>query len=88
MSTRVTVVALTMLLALSSLASRPLQGQPTPPKVPFNNKPCESLTSADQSTLKNDKQGGLWFTKNGYYVVVSGRSQWREAVAHTIANKL
>jgi hypothetical protein len=25
---------------------------PTPPKVPFNNQPCQSLAAADQVTLK------------------------------------
>src|SRR5215475_5723719 len=32
-----------------------------------------------------DAQGGLWFTKNGYYVVVSGRSALREPVARLLA---
>lgn len=26
----------------------------TPPKVPFNNQPCQSLAAADQATLKMD----------------------------------
>jgi hypothetical protein len=35
-----------------------------------------------------DKQGGLWFEKNGYYVVVSGKSALREAAARIIVGKL
>ena len=126
--------------------------QPTPPKVPFGNNPCGSLSAADQAQLKlttpvdakpdrapatlaannmctythggtrlaqvgymtqmdyttnsdgnrskskqapadlpgafYDKQGGLWLSKNGYYVVVSGKSELREPVARIIAKKL
>ena len=124
--------------------------KPTSPKVPFGNRPCESLSAADQSELKfltpvtakpdrapatlaadnmctythggtrlaqvgymtqqdyesnhggnrstskqapadlpgafYDKQGGLWLSKSGYYVVVSGRSE--EPTARLIAKKL
>jgi hypothetical protein len=35
-----------------------------------------------------DKQGGLWFNKNGYYVVVSGGSRFVEQAASIIAAKL
>jgi len=35
-----------------------------------------------------DKQAGLWFAKNGYYVVVSGRSDLKQPVARVIAAKL
>ena len=35
-----------------------------------------------------DKQGGLWLSKNGYYVVVTGKSELREPVARVIASKL
>jgi hypothetical protein len=35
-----------------------------------------------------DRQGGLWFTKNGYFVVVSGKSKLREPVAKILAAKL
>ena len=35
-----------------------------------------------------DKQGGLWFTKDGYDVVVSGASKYREPVAHLLVAKL
>jgi hypothetical protein len=126
--------------------------QPTPPKVPFGNNPCASLSAADQAQLKlttpvdakpdrapaklaadnmctythggtrlaqigymtqmdyttnndgnrskskqapadlpgafYDKQGGLWLSKNGFYVVVSGKSELREPVARIIAKKL
>ena len=126
--------------------------QPTPPKVPFGNSPCASLSAADETELKfltpvtakpdrapatlaadnmctythggtklaqlgymtrmdyemnnegnrststqapadlpgafYDKQGGLWLSKNGYYVVVSGKRESREPVARIIAKKL
>lgn len=126
--------------------------QPTPPKVPFGNNPCASLSAADETELKfstpvaakpdrapaklaadnmctythagtklaqvgymtqmdyntnqdgnrskekqapadlpgafYDKQGGLWLSKNGYYVVVSGKRELREPVARIIAKKL
>jgi hypothetical protein len=35
-----------------------------------------------------DKQGGLWFTKNGYNVVVAGGSTYVEKTARIIAGKL
>jgi len=124
----------------------------TPPKVPFNNTPCESLTAADLAAMKvptpvetkpfrapaklpfdnvcsythggtlygqvgyqtkddydvnsssnrsktrqapsdlpgafYDAQGGLWFAKNGYYVVIAGRSAMREPAARVIVKKL
>ncbi len=34
-----------------------------------------------------DGQGGLWFTKNGYYVVIAGRDMYKERVAHIIEAK-
>lgn len=142
-------IALLAGLVMTSAAS----GQaPTPPKVPFNNHPCQSLSSADEAAVKTltpihadpdrtpgtlafdnvctythggtryaqvgymtkgdydvnntgnrstehqapsdlpgafyDKQCGLWIAKNGYYVVVSGRSAMREPVARVIAGKL
>jgi hypothetical protein len=134
------------------VATITLGGQPAPPKVPFGNRPCESLSAADETGLKlstpvtakpdrapatlaidnmctythggsrlaqvgymtqmdyrtnsegnrstsrqapidlpgafYDKQGGLWLSKNGYYVVVSGKSDLREPVARIIAKKL
>jgi hypothetical protein len=143
------------LLALATVVPLSGLGQskgPTLPKVPFSNKPCESLSPADRASLKMpetvqgkpdrapatlpidnictysnsgsqysqigyqtkldydtnstgnrsktrqapadlpgafyDGQGGLWFTKNGYYVVVSGRSALREPVARLLAGKL
>jgi hypothetical protein len=121
--------------------------EPTRPKVPFGNQPCQSLSVADLQSLKMsssppgkpdrapatlpfdnlcfygrmhlgymtqidydsnkegnrsssytapadlpgafyDKQGGLWFTKNGYYVVVSGSHDVDEKLARAIAAKL
>jgi hypothetical protein len=143
------------LLALATVVSLSALGQgkgPILPKVPFSNKPCESLSPADRAGLKMadtvqvkpdrapatlpfdnictywnggskdaqigyqtkidydtnstgnrsttrkapadlpgafyDGQGGLWFTKNGYYVVVSGRAALREPVARLLAGKL
>ena len=35
-----------------------------------------------------DKQGGLWFMKNGYFVVIAGESRYKEKVAHVIEPKL
>jgi hypothetical protein len=143
-------VATALELAAPSIVGN--AGQPTLPKVPFGNKPCQSLTSSDEATLKvsgpldrradrapatlpydsfcsythggtlvtqvgyqtkldydanssgnrsttrkapadlpgafYDRQGGLWFTKNGYYVVIAGRSAFREPVARIVAGKL
>jgi hypothetical protein len=134
-------------------ASLPRQSGPTPPKVPFGNRPCQSLSQIEQKQIEQqalgysepvpgkpdrapatlpfdnvcfyrghvnvgymtkidydtnnggnrstsrtapsdlpqafyDKQGGLWFTKNGYYVVVSGSHKLLEQVARIIAAKL
>lgn len=138
-------------LTLSVLTALML-APPTVPKVPFGNKPCESITSGDAQGLGMpakmsakadrapatlpidnfctwtdggsqisqvgymteidyqtnesgnkstsyaapaglagsfwDKQGGLWFAKNGYYVVVSGKKKFREPVAKLVAGKL
>jgi len=35
-----------------------------------------------------DGQGGLWMAKNGYYVVISGKSELREPVARIVVKKL
>lgn len=35
-----------------------------------------------------DKQGGLWFTMKGYYVVIAGRDMYKERVAKIIIAKL
>jgi hypothetical protein len=125
---------------------------PVPPKVPFGNQPCQSVTPAEATSLGvreatsnkadrapanlpydnvctyyaggsmavqvgyqaeidyqanqdgnhstsradptdlpgafYDRQGGLWFTKNGYYVVISGESAFRDKAARLIAGKL
>jgi len=135
-----------LLIAGVTLGAQPM------PKVPFGNKPCESLSAADQAALKMttpvnakpdrapaklaadnictythggtklvqvgyqlqvdyatnnetnrsktrqaptdlpgafyDGQAGLWFSKNGYYVVVSGKAALREAAARIILKKL
>jgi hypothetical protein len=50
-----------------------------------------STSHADPTDLPGgfyDKQGGLWFTKNGYYVVVSGESKFADPAARLIATKL
>ena len=88
---------LVMLVTLAGGAFAQRTGKLTPPKVPFGNKPCESLSAADKTTLElptdlpsafYDKHGGLWFSKNGYYAAVSGKSELREPVARAIASKL
>jgi hypothetical protein len=142
------------LLLAAVAATGPIRAlaQPTPPKVPFSNQACASISEADLTSLHipspvaskpdrapatlqvdnvcsythggtleaqvgyqtkgdydansqgnrstkrktpsdlpgafYDKQGGLWFTKNGYYVVVSGRSALREPVARIIVKRL
>jgi hypothetical protein len=143
------------LLALATIVPLTGLGQskgPILPKVPFSNKPCESLSATDRASLKMaesvqgkpdrapatlpfdnicsfssggskdaqigyqtkldydtnssgnrsktrqapadlpgafyDGQGGLWFAKNGYYVVVTGRAAFREPVARLLASKL
>ncbi len=35
-----------------------------------------------------DGQGGLWIAKNGYYVVLAGKSALREPIARLLAGKL
>jgi hypothetical protein len=120
---------------------------PTYPKVPFGNKPCQSLSANEERSLGlaadtlgkpdrapgnlpfdnictyrelqvgymtgidyrtnmdanrsssrtapadlpgafYDRQGGLWFTKNGYYVVLSHSHQLSEHAARIIVGKL
>jgi hypothetical protein len=149
LSSTLSLLALATVVPLSGLGQ---SKGPKVPKVPFGNKPCESLSPADRASLKMpetvqgkpdrapatltidnvctysnsgsqhaqigyqtkvdydanstgnrsktrqapadlagafyDGQGGLWFTKNGYYVVVSGRSALREPVARLLAGKL
>ncbi len=156
MSTRIGLRQLrswAVLLGLGTALGASAQSkQPEPPKVPFGNQPCQSLSSNDQTALKMftpvhanasrapgtltfdnvcdyvhggtrqvqvgymtkgdydlnshgnrstekqapgdlpggfyDAQGGLWFAKGGYYVVVAGKSALREPVARLIAGKL
>lgn len=133
--------------ALVVTAGAPGRASAAEQKVPFGNKPCQSLSSADQATLGMnakvapkpdrapatlpmdnlcfygglhvgymtkadydlngsgnrsterqgpgdlpgafyDKQGGLWFAKGGYYVVVAGSRRLVEPAARAIVNKL
>ncbi len=52
------------------------------------NRSTDHQAPGDLPGAFYDKQAGLWFVKNGYYVVVSGRSELREPVARVIAAKL
>ncbi len=52
------------------------------------NRSTEKSAPADLPGAFYDKQGGLWFAKNGYYVVVVGRHALREPAARAIAAKL
>ena len=145
---------LTVIFLFLAVPSSPGQNAPTPPKVPFGNAPCKSLsqdeqeedleqkalgyarpapgkadrapatlpfdntcsygghvnvgymTKADYETNQNgnrssshtapsdlpgafyDRQGGLWFAKNGYYAVISGSSKLVEQAARLIVAKL
>jgi hypothetical protein len=149
---RVRPVSLLILTGALCTVGDARSGELTPPKVPFGNHPCQSLSSADQATLKfpngmttapdrapatlpfdnvctwfhggtqyvqigfqtqgdydanstgnrsksrqapadlpgafYDGQGGLWLAKNGYYVVVSGKSALREPAARLVLAKL
>jgi hypothetical protein len=150
----VPVVVLSIALCAPAVASNgdpttPLFGShpPTYPKVPFGNKPCESLNAEElrsigastntptkpdrapanlpfdnvctysgfsvgymteidytsnmhgnRSTSRTaptnlpgafyDRQGGLWFTKNGYYVTLEHSHELSEKAAHIIVGKL
>lgn len=52
------------------------------------NRSSSHQAPADVPGAFYDKQGGLWFAKNGYFVVVSGRSELTESVARLIVAKL
>lgn len=52
------------------------------------NRSTSKQAPADLPGAFYDKQGGLWLSKNGYYVVVSGKSELREPAARLIAKKL
>jgi hypothetical protein len=57
----------------------------------FNQQGNQSTSRKAPGTLPGafyDDQGGLWFAKNGYYVVVSGHDELKEAVARVVAGKL
>lgn len=147
--------AVTVAISMLTLAVTAHSGwsEPTPPKVPFGNAPCKSLSLDEQKQVEQkslgyarpvpgkpdrapatlpfdnvcfytgyvsvsymtqvdfeanrdgnrnpkrtaptnlpqafyDKQGGLWFAKSGYYVVVSGKAKLVEPAASIIARKL
>ncbi len=52
------------------------------------NRSTEHQAPSDLPGAFFDRQGGLWFTKNGYFVVVSGKSKFREPVAKILVAKL
>ncbi len=52
------------------------------------NRSTERKAPGDLPGAFYDKQGGLWFSKNGYYVVVAGKRDLREPAARAIAGKL
>ena len=52
------------------------------------NRSKSKQAPADLPGAFYDKQGGLWLSKNGYYAVISGKSELREPVARLIAKKL
>ena len=52
------------------------------------NRSTKHQAPADLPGAFFDRQGGLWFAKNGYYVVVTAKSAMLEQVARTIAAKL
>jgi hypothetical protein len=52
------------------------------------NRSTEHQAPTDLPGAFYDRQGGLWFAKNGHFVVVSGKSKLREPVAKILAAKL
>ncbi len=52
------------------------------------NQSTSRKAPADLPGAFYDQQGGLWFAKNGYYVVVTGASAFKEPVSHVVAGKL
>jgi len=52
------------------------------------NQSDKHQAPADLPGAFYDRQGGLWFAKNGYFVVVSGKSKFREPVAKILVAKL
>ena len=52
------------------------------------NRSDKHEAPADLPGAFYDRQGGLWFAKNGYFVVVSGKSKLREPVAKLLVAKL
>lgn len=57
----------------------------------FNRDGNHSTEHPDPTDLPGafyDRQGGLWFARNGYYVRIAGSSKLDESAAHVIAAKL
>jgi hypothetical protein len=52
------------------------------------NRSTSHQAPADLPGAFYDRQGGLWFAKNGYDVVVSGANKFKEPAAHLVAAKL
>ncbi len=52
------------------------------------NRSTDHQAPADLPGAFYDAQGGLWFAKDGYYVVIAGRSTYKEPVAHIVAGKI
>jgi hypothetical protein len=57
----------------------------------FNHDGNQSTSRKAPSDLPGgfyDRQAGLWFTKNGYYVVITASSSLAEKAAHIVVAKL
>ncbi len=52
------------------------------------NRRTSRAAPADLRGAFYDRQGGLWFAKDGYYVVIAGASRYKEQVAHIVVAKL
>jgi streptogramin lyase len=52
------------------------------------NRSSSRSAPADLPGAVYDRQGGLWFTNNGYYVVLSHSHQLSEQAARIIVGKL
>ena len=52
------------------------------------NRSTSRVAPSDLPGVFYDGQGGLWFTKDGYYVVIAGGNAYKERVAHIIVGKL
>jgi hypothetical protein len=52
------------------------------------NRSTSRVAPSDLPGAFYDAQGGLWFAKDGYYVVIAGRNTYKEHVAHIVVGKL